>query len=153
KEVEAMRDAWSKAGHAMGDLQATAFALGCVLKDGEPASSERAMAQAGPRAAVMLHRAADEALAGLAPGVTMVSRTRPEMQGYIDLARDFQGCALFAKPSRAPDVREARGEALRERRADQRHLLYGKRGRDQAAHRGDAQRGLHAVHHPARART
>ena len=82
KEVKAMRDTWSKAGHAMGDLQATAFALGCVLKDGEPPDSERAMAQAGPRAAVMLHRAADEALAGLAPGVTMVSGTRPEMQGY-----------------------------------------------------------------------
>jgi 5,10-methylenetetrahydromethanopterin reductase len=30
----------------MGDLQATAFALGCVLQDGEPADSERAMAQA-----------------------------------------------------------------------------------------------------------
>ena len=108
KEVEAMRDAWSKAGHAMGDLQATAFALGCVLKDGEPANSERAMAQAGPRAAVMLHRAADEALAGLAPGVTMVSRTRPEMQGYINLARDFEkdapylqnhrGHLMFVKP-------------------------------------------------------
>jgi hypothetical protein len=41
KEVEATRDAWSKAGHAMGDLQATAFARGCVLKDGEPADSER----------------------------------------------------------------------------------------------------------------
>ena len=108
KEVEAMRDAWLKAGHAMGDLQATAFALGCVLKDGEPADSERAMAQAGPRAAVMLHRAADEALAGLAPGVTMVSRTRPEMQGYINLARDFEkdapylqnhrGHLMFVKP-------------------------------------------------------
>ena len=108
KEVGAMRDAWSKAGHAMGDLQATAFALGCVLKDGEPADSERAMAQAGPRAAVMLHRAADEALAGLAPGVTMVSRTRPEMQGYINLARDFEkdapylqnhrGHLMFVKP-------------------------------------------------------
>jgi 5,10-methylenetetrahydromethanopterin reductase len=73
KEVEAMREAWSKAGHAMADLQATAFALGCVLQDGEPADSERAMAQAGPRAAVMLHRAADEALAGLAPGVAMLS--------------------------------------------------------------------------------
>ena len=154
KEVEAMRDAWSRAGHAMGDLQATAFALGCVLKDGEPANSERAMAQAGPRAAVMLHRAADEALAGLAPGVTMVSRTRPEMQGYINLARDFeQGCALPAEPSRALDVREARGEALCQRRVNQRHLFHGKRGRDQAAHRGAAQRGLHAVHHPARART
>ena len=108
KEVEAMRDAWSIAGHAMGDLQATAFALGCVLKDGEPADSERAMAQAGPRAAVMLHRAADEALAGLAPGVTMVSGTRPEMQGYINLARDFEtdapylqnhrGHLMFVKP-------------------------------------------------------
>jgi 5,10-methylenetetrahydromethanopterin reductase len=32
KEVEATRDAWSKAGHAMGDLQATAFARGCVLE-------------------------------------------------------------------------------------------------------------------------
>src|SRR6201989_2344056 len=78
KEVEAMRAAWLKAGHAMGDLQATAFALGCVLKDGEAASSERAMAQAGPRAAVMLHRAADEALAGLAPGVAVVSQATPQ---------------------------------------------------------------------------
>ena len=100
KEVEATRDAWSKAGHAMGDLQATAFALGCVLKDGEPADSERAMAQAGPRAAVMLHRAADEALAGLAPGVTMVSRTRPEMQGYINLARDFEKDAPYLQNHR-----------------------------------------------------
>ena len=100
-----MRDAWSKAGHAMGDLQATAFARGCVLKDGEPADSERATAQAGPRAAVMLHRAADEALAGLASGVTMVSRTRPEMQGYIDLARDFE-------PKDAPYLQNHRGHLM-----------------------------------------
>jgi 5,10-methylenetetrahydromethanopterin reductase len=104
-----MRDAWSKAGHAMGDLQATAFALGCVLQDGEAADSERAMAQAGPRAAVMLHRAADEALAGLAPGISMVPTTRPEMQGYVDLARNFEpkdalylqnhrGHLMFVKP-------------------------------------------------------
>ncbi len=105
KEVEATRDAWSKAGHAMGDLQATAFARGCVLKDGEPADSERATAQAGPRAAVMLHRAADEALAGLASGVTMVSRTRPEMQGYIDLARDFE-------PKDAPFLQNHRGHLM-----------------------------------------
>ena len=100
-----MRDAWSKAGHTMGDLQATAFALGCVLKDGEPADSERAMAQAGPRAAVMLHRAADEALVGLAPGMTMVSRTRPEMQGYVDLARDFE-------PKDAPYLQNHRGHLM-----------------------------------------
>ncbi len=105
KEVEAMREAWGKAGHAMGDLQATAFALGCVLQDGEPADSERAMAQAGPRAAVMLHRAADEALAGLAPGVTMLSKTTPELQAYIDLARGFE-------PKDAPYLQNHRGHLM-----------------------------------------
>jgi 5,10-methylenetetrahydromethanopterin reductase len=105
KEVEAMRDAWSKAGHAMGDLQATAFALGCVLKDGEAADSERAMAQAGPRAAVMLHRAADEALAGLAPGISMVPTTRPELQGYVELARGFE-------PKDAPYLQNHRGHLM-----------------------------------------
>ncbi len=88
KEVTAMKEAWAEAGHAAGDLQATAFALGCVLADGEPADSARAMAQAGPRAAVMLHRAADEALVGLKPGVAML-RT-PEIDGYIELMRGFQ---------------------------------------------------------------
>ncbi len=88
KEVTAMKEAWAQAGHAAGDLQATAFALGCVLGDGEPADSPRAMAQAGPRAAVMLHRAADEALVGLKPGVAML-RT-PEIDGYIEVMRGFQ---------------------------------------------------------------
>ena len=105
KEVEAMREAWRKAGHAIGDLRATAFALGCVLQDGEPADSERAMAQAGPRAAVMLHRAADEALAGLAPGVTMLSKTTPELQAYIDLARGFE-------PKDAPYLQNHRGHLM-----------------------------------------
>ena len=105
KEVEAMREDWRKAGHAMGDLSATAFALGCVLQDGEPADSERAMAQAGPRAAVMLHRAADEALAGLAPGVTMLSKTTPELQAYIDLARGFE-------PKDAPYLQNHRGHLM-----------------------------------------
>ena len=53
----------------------------------------------------MLHRAADEALAGLAPGVTMVSRTRPEMQGYVDLARDFE-------PKDAPYLQNHRGHLM-----------------------------------------
>jgi 5,10-methylenetetrahydromethanopterin reductase len=110
KEVEAMREEWQKAGHALADLQATAFALGCVLKDGETADSPRAMAEAGPRAAVMLHRAADEALAGLKPGVAMMASTTPELQGYIELARTFKpedarylenhrGHLMFVKPA------------------------------------------------------
>src|ERR1700755_120417 len=84
KELQAMQAAWREAGHAPSDLYTTAFALGCVLQDGEPADSDRAMAQAGPRAAVMLHRAADERLAGLKPGVAMLST--PESDGYVEVA-------------------------------------------------------------------
>jgi 5,10-methylenetetrahydromethanopterin reductase len=98
KEVTAMREAWAQAGHAAGDLQATAFALGCVLADGEPADSARAMAQAGPRAAVMLHRAADEALVGLKPGVAML-RT-PEIDGYIELMRKHPAEARYLENHR-----------------------------------------------------
>ena len=96
------------------NFSATAFALGCVLKDGEPADSERAMAQAGPRAAVMLHRAADEALSGLAPGASM-PKTRAELEGYVALARGFEpadarylenhrGHLMFVKPAERPFV-------------------------------------------------
>ena len=88
REVEAMRREWRAAGRPLADLSATAFALGCVLEDDEPADSPRAMAQAGPRAAVMLHRAADEALAGLKAGTTMPSQ-RAEIDGYVALARGF----------------------------------------------------------------
>ncbi|MBS0219618.1 MAG: LLM class flavin-dependent oxidoreductase [Proteobacteria bacterium] len=106
REIEAMRADWQKAGHALGDLQATAFTLGCVLQEDEPADSERAMAQAGPRAAVMLHRAADEALSGLKPGTTgMPSKGRSELDGYIALARTFE-------PKDAPYLENHRGHLM-----------------------------------------
>ncbi|HZQ02363.1 MAG TPA: LLM class flavin-dependent oxidoreductase [Reyranella sp.] len=106
KEVTDMRAAWIKAGHAADGLKATAFALGCVLADGEPADSERAMAQAGPRAAVMLHRAADEAMMGFKPGTTaMPARQRPEIEGYLALARGFE-------PKDAPYLENHRGHLM-----------------------------------------
>lgn len=105
REVQAMRTAWTEAGRAIGDLQATAFALGCVLADGEPADSPRAMAQAGPRAAVMLHRAADEAISGLKPGIAMPTSGRPEVDGYIELARGFE-------PKDAPYLQNHRGHLM-----------------------------------------
>ena len=115
RDVEAMRQEWRKAGRPLPDLSATAFALGCVLQEGEPADSERAMAQAGPRAAVMLHRAADETLFGLAPGTSMPMKARAELEGYIALARTFEpidarylqnhrGHLMFVKPEERPFV-------------------------------------------------
>ena len=63
--IEGMQQSWNAAGRSAGDLYTTAWACGCVLEPGEPADSPRAMAQAGPRAAVLLHRAADRRHGGL----------------------------------------------------------------------------------------
>ena len=62
--IEGMRKDWTAAGRSVADLYTTVWACGCVLAPGEPADSPRAMAQAGPRAAVLLHRAADQAMTG-----------------------------------------------------------------------------------------
>src|SRR5690348_5264750 len=59
--LEQMRAAWQDAGRARSDLQAVAWIGGAVLQDGEPADGPRGMALAAPRAAMLLHRAADAA--------------------------------------------------------------------------------------------
>lgn len=113
--LDAMRGAWHEAGHVLEDLQATAFALGCVLDDGEPFDSPRAMAQAGPRAAVLLHRAADEALAGLPNTSAVPESVAGDVDGYVELARGFEpahapylmnhrGHLMFVKPEERPFV-------------------------------------------------
>ena len=110
-----MREAWMAAGHATPELQATAFVLGCVLAEGEPADSERAIAQAGPRACVLLHRAADEALSGLPNISPLPESVRREVEGYVALARTFEpvdapwiqnhrGHLMFVKPEERPFV-------------------------------------------------
>ena len=110
-----MQQAWVAAGRAKADLEATAFVLGCVLEEGEPADSDRAVAQAGPRAAVLLHRAADEVLSGL-PNISPVPEScRAAVEGYVAVARGFEpkdapwlhnhrGHLMFVKPEERPFV-------------------------------------------------
>jgi 5,10-methylenetetrahydromethanopterin reductase len=105
RDLQAMQESWAKAGHAAGDLQATAFALGCVLAEGEPADSPRAMAQAGPRAAVMLHRAADEALSGLPMQRSPGSKFDALLDAYVAAARKFE-------PKDAPYLMNHRGHLM-----------------------------------------
>ncbi|MDB5373825.1 MAG: 5,10-methylenetetrahydromethanopterin reductase [Belnapia sp.] len=109
-----MQQAWTTAGQTKA-LEATAFVLGCVLAAGEPCDSPRAMAQAGPRAAVLLHRAADEVLSGL-PNISPVPEScRAAVEGYVALARGFEpkdapylnnhrGHLMFVKPEEKPFV-------------------------------------------------
>ena len=74
--LESMQASWRAAGRNVGDLYATAWTCGCVLADGEPADSPRAVAQAGPRAAVLLHRAADFDMRCTSFGIPAVGRAR-----------------------------------------------------------------------------
>ena len=88
--MRAMQQSWDKGGNDMSDLTGVAFACGCVLQPGEAADSERAMAQAGPRAAVLLHRAADEALAGLPNTSPVPPELAEPIARYVELAKTFQ---------------------------------------------------------------
>jgi 5,10-methylenetetrahydromethanopterin reductase len=105
KAIDGMRAAWVKSGRAQDGLGAVAFALGCVLENGEAADSPRAMAQAGPRAAVLLHRAADEALSGLPNTSAVPPEVAGEIAGYVALARGFQ-------PADAPWLENHRGHLM-----------------------------------------
>jgi 5,10-methylenetetrahydromethanopterin reductase len=88
--MRAMQKSWTDAGRSVGDLTAVAFALGCVLEPGEPLDSDRAIAQAGPRAAVLLHRAADEALAGLPNTSPVPASVAEPVAAYVELAKTYE---------------------------------------------------------------
>src|SRR5258707_6576857 len=84
-----MRAAWADAGQDRDALEAVALTGGVVLAEGEPADSPRAIAQAGPRAAMLLHRAADQELAGLPNLHTGPPAVAEAGAGYFALVRRF----------------------------------------------------------------
>ncbi|MFY0611641.1 MAG: LLM class flavin-dependent oxidoreductase [Hyphomicrobiaceae bacterium] len=107
--LEVMQQAWADAGRSRDDLLATAFVLGCVLGDGEAYNSDRAMAQAGPRAAVILHRAADEAMMGLPNSSGIPPAAADAIAQYVEIAKQYEpadarylmnhrGHLMFVKP-------------------------------------------------------
>ncbi len=100
-----MQENWKNAERSSQNLYATAFVLGCILGDGEGMDSPRAMAQAGPRAAVLLHRAADVALAGLPNSSSIPESAAEAIEGYIGLARKFE-------PKDAPWLENHRGHLM-----------------------------------------
>src|SRR5678810_497014 len=81
----------SPAGRPAGELYATAWACGCVLQPGEPADSKRAMAHAGPRAATLLHRAADVDQQGWENTMNVAHEGIADaVAGYVEMARRFE---------------------------------------------------------------
>ena len=90
RAIEAMRQSWRSQGRDTQDLLANGFVLGCILEPDEPCNSSRALAQAGPRAAVALHRAADEAIAGLSSSGHIPESIRGVIDNYVKLSENFQ---------------------------------------------------------------
>ena len=90
-QLSGMERSWIAAGHAGAELYSTAWVCGCVLRPGEPADSERAILQSGPRAATLLHRAADAEQQGWQNTMNVAyDGIRDEVEGYLELARHFQ---------------------------------------------------------------
>jgi 5,10-methylenetetrahydromethanopterin reductase len=114
--LDSMKQSWADSGRPAGDLYATAWVCGCVLQPGEALDSPRAMAQAGPRAATLLHRAADSEQQGWANTMNIAYEgIRDEVDGYLELARQFEpqdarylfnhrGHFVFVKPEERPFI-------------------------------------------------
>jgi alkanesulfonate monooxygenase SsuD/methylene tetrahydromethanopterin reductase-like flavin-dependent oxidoreductase (luciferase family) len=112
RDIEAWRAALGRAGEPFDSVVMTG---GAILEAGEPFDSPRAVAQAGPRAAMLLHRAADAALAGLPNTVPVPPAVADEVAHYVELARRFRpqgahylenhrGHLMFVKPEERPFV-------------------------------------------------
>jgi 5,10-methylenetetrahydromethanopterin reductase len=104
-----MAGLWAEAGHKPGALDAVVLTGGAVLRDGEALDSDRVVAQAGPRAAMLLHRAADQALGGFPPMASMPPALADTIAAYVETARQFRpqgahylenhrGHLMFVKP-------------------------------------------------------
>jgi 5,10-methylenetetrahydromethanopterin reductase len=113
--LDEMKQEWSAVGRATSDLYATAWACGCVLEPGEPADSPRSIRQAGPRAAVLLHRAADLDMNGWKNTSDVSPSVQGSVDGYLEVARKFEpadarylmnhrGHFVFVKPEEQPFV-------------------------------------------------
>ena len=112
-----MRQAWSEAGNEPADLISSLFTLGCVLKPGESATGERALAQAGPLVAVGYHAMVEgfaaETIRAIFPPerVEQIEQYRalyetyePADAKYLQLHR---GHLMFNRPEEVPFLTEA----------------------------------------------
>lgn len=111
--LQQMRATWQEAGRAGDDLQSVAWTGGAVLEEGEPVNGPRGMALAAPRAAMLLHRAADTALAGYPSPLAMRPEFAESVNAYVAHARSFnepyylsnhRGHLMFVRPDERPYI-------------------------------------------------
>jgi len=93
--LQQMRGVWQEAGRTPDSLTAVAWIGGAVLDEGEPVDGPRGMALAAPCAAMLLHRAADAALAGYPAPVAMLPEFTAAVESYVACARTFEPAGAY----------------------------------------------------------
>lgn len=88
--LSGVKQTWADSGRPASDLYSTAWVWGCVLRDGETLDSPRVRAETGPRAAVLLHRAADLDMEGWINTSPVADSVKGVLQGYVEAARKFE---------------------------------------------------------------
>ncbi len=107
--LEGMKKTWADSGKAGESLYSSAWVWGCVLQDGETLESPRVRSQAGPRAAVLLHRAADLDMEGWINTSPVPDSVKATLDAYVAAAKKFEpqdaryimnhrGHCVFMKP-------------------------------------------------------
>ena len=104
-----MEAKWRDAAQPRDKLDAVVLTGGAILEPGEALDSDRVVAQAGPRAAMLLHRAADQVLGGFPPMASMPPALADTIAAYVETAKAFRpqgahylenhrGHLMFVKP-------------------------------------------------------
>jgi len=89
--IEGMQQAWHDAGRAPGDLYATAWMCGCVLHRASRPTARARWRRPGPRAATLLHRAADVDQQGWDNTMKVAEEGIAEaVAGYVEMAAGFE---------------------------------------------------------------
>ena len=120
EDIEDMHAKWKAAGRDVKNLYVAASSGGCVLDEGEPADSPRAMAQAGPFAAIAFHNLVEEDQFG---SVFPVGTAFPFQGGTGSLSQGISDLRASRRPlslqsSRSLNVRPPGREApFRHRRS------------------------------------
>jgi 5,10-methylenetetrahydromethanopterin reductase len=114
RDLQRMQATWQDAGNRPEDLYTTMLTLGCVLAPGEAYDSARAVAHAGPGAAIFMH-AVVEAEAKSGEKVNLPDWQRDLVDSYHQLYQSYQpsdarylslhrGHMMFVRDDEAPLV-------------------------------------------------
>ncbi len=88
--LNGMKKTWTEGGRSGADLYSSGWVWGCLLRDGETLDSPRVRSQAGPRAAVLLHRYADLDMEGWINTSPVPDSVKETLEGYVAAARKFE---------------------------------------------------------------